>query len=139
MHLIILSINYINYIHNILIFYFVFKPFILSVFQQFAMHVTGFLILLSPSVIWPTGEKTDKMMGVNEMLVATAICGVIFSLAAGQPLVIIGATGPVLVFEEALFKVTIAFVAGLFVIAHSFCICKLVTTKIFFFYEWGIV
>lgn len=44
------------------------------------------------------------------MLVATAICGVVFSLAAGQPLVIIGATGPVLVFEEALFKVPVAFV-----------------------------
>lgn len=44
-------------------------------------------------------------MGVSEMLVSTAICGVVFSLLSGQPLIIIGATGPVLVFEEALFKV----------------------------------
>lgn len=44
-------------------------------------------------------------MGVSEMLVATAICGVVFSLLSGQPLIIIGATGPVLVFEEALYKV----------------------------------
>ncbi len=52
-----------------------------------------------------TGDKTDKWMGVSEMLVSTAICGVVFSLLSGQPLIIIGATGPVLVFEEALYKV----------------------------------
>lgn len=44
-------------------------------------------------------------MGVSEMLVSTAICGIVFSLFSGQPLIIIGATGPVLVFEEALYKV----------------------------------
>lgn len=44
-------------------------------------------------------------MGVSEMLVSTAICGIVFSLFSGQPLIIIGATGPVLIFEEALYKV----------------------------------
>jgi len=52
-----------------------------------------------------TGSKTDKWMGVSEMLLCTSICGVLFALLSAQPLVIIGATGPIIVFEEALFKV----------------------------------
>jgi len=44
-------------------------------------------------------------MGVTEMLLATSICGVAFALFSAQPLVIIGTTGPIIVFEEALYKV----------------------------------
>ncbi|TNN04458.1 hypothetical protein fugu_001487 [Takifugu bimaculatus] len=44
------------------------------------------------------------MMGVTELIVSTATLGVIFSLLAGQPLLIIGFSGPLLVFEEAYFK-----------------------------------
>ena len=40
------------------------------------------------------------------MLLCTAISGVVFALFAGQPLVIIGTTGPLIVFEEALYKVS---------------------------------
>jgi len=52
------------------------------------------------------GSKTDKLMGVSEMLLCTSICGVLFALLSGQPLIIIGATGPIIVFEEALYKVS---------------------------------
>jgi len=51
------------------------------------------------------GSKTDKLMGVTEMLLATSICGIVFALLSAQPLVIIGTTGPIIVFEEALYKV----------------------------------
>lgn len=44
-------------------------------------------------------------MGVTELIVSTATLGVIFSLLAGQPLLIIGFSGPLLVFEEAFYKV----------------------------------
>lgn len=44
-------------------------------------------------------------MGVTELIVSTATLGVIFSLLAGQPLLIIGFSGPLLVFEEAYYKV----------------------------------
>lgn len=44
-------------------------------------------------------------MGVTELIVSTATLGVIFSLFAGQPLLIIGFSGPLLVFEEAFYKV----------------------------------
>ena len=52
-----------------------------------------------------TGEKTDKWMGVSEMLVGVAVCGFVFHLVTGQPLLILGTTGPVLVFEQALYQV----------------------------------
>ena len=51
------------------------------------------------------GEKTENWMGISEMIVGSSVCGVIFALFSGQPLIIIGVTGPILVFEENLFKV----------------------------------
>lgn len=44
-------------------------------------------------------------IGVSETLIGTAICGIIYSLFAGQPLIIIGTTGPLLMFDEMLFQV----------------------------------
>ncbi|XP_069838697.1 anion exchange protein 3 isoform X2 [Dendropsophus ebraccatus] len=49
-------------------------------------------------------EKTQGLMGVSELIVSTSVLGVIFSLLAAQPLLIIGFSGPLLVFEEAFFK-----------------------------------
>jgi len=40
-----------------------------------------------------------------EMLVAGAICGFLYALFSGQPLTIVGATGPVLVFESIIFRI----------------------------------
>ena len=42
--------------------------------------------------------------GAMEQMLAGAIGGVLFSLFGGQPLIILGATGPMLVFEEILFS-----------------------------------
>lgn len=53
----------------------------------------------------PVGEKTEGLMGVTELIVSTAGIGIIFSLLAGQPLLVIGFSGPLLVFEEAYYKV----------------------------------
>jgi len=39
-----------------------------------------------------------------EMLVAGAVCGLLYALFAGQPLTIVGATGPMLVFESIVFR-----------------------------------
>ncbi|KAM9709533.1 anion exchange protein 3 isoform 2-T2 [Menidia menidia] len=55
-------------------------------------------------LLFHTGEKTEGMMGVTELIVSTATLGVIFSLLGGQPLLIIGFSGPLLVFEEAFYK-----------------------------------
>ena len=40
------------------------------------------------------------MQGTIEMLLAGAICGFCYAIFSGQPLTIIGATGPLLVFES---------------------------------------
>lgn len=53
------------------------------------------------------GEKTDGYMGASEMLMATALSGVIFSLFGGQPLLITGFTGPNMVFEEGVYRVRV--------------------------------
>ncbi|CAL1534908.1 unnamed protein product [Lymnaea stagnalis] len=65
-----------------------------------------FFTCLSPCIAFGglLSEKTNRMMGVSETMVATSVFGMIFSLLSGQPLLIIGATGPVLVFEESLYK-----------------------------------
>ncbi|XP_022249553.1 anion exchange protein 2-like [Limulus polyphemus] len=48
--------------------------------------------------------KTNNVIGVSETLVVSAGTGVLFSLVAGQPLIIIGTTGPLLLFDEILYK-----------------------------------
>lgn len=45
-------------------------------------------------------------MGVSELMISTSIQGVIFCLIAAQPVLIIGFSGPLLVFEEAFFAVS---------------------------------
>ncbi|XP_072474010.1 anion exchange protein 3 isoform X2 [Notamacropus eugenii] len=61
---------------------------------------------LSPAITFGglLGEKTEGLMGVSEMIVSTATIGLIFSLLGAQPLLVVGFSGPLLVFEEAFFK-----------------------------------
>jgi len=49
-------------------------------------------------------DKTNNLIGISETLVATATSGVFFALFGGQPLLIIGTTGPLLLFEESLYS-----------------------------------
>uniref|UniRef100_A0A8C0HK92 Solute carrier family 4 member 2 n=1 Tax=Chelonoidis abingdonii TaxID=106734 RepID=A0A8C0HK92_CHEAB len=51
----------------------------------------------------PAGEKTQDLIGVSELIISTAVQGIIFCLLGAQPLLIIGFSGPLLVFEEAFF------------------------------------
>jgi len=46
----------------------------------------------------------SSIQAAMESLVSGAICGITYHLFAGQPLTIIGSTGPVLVFESIVFK-----------------------------------
>ncbi|KAF1571764.1 Electrogenic sodium bicarbonate cotransporter 1, partial [Eudyptes moseleyi] len=50
------------------------------------------------------GDATENMQGVLESFLGTAVTGAIFCLFAGQPLIILSSTGPVLVFERLLFN-----------------------------------
>ncbi|XP_033980636.1 sodium bicarbonate cotransporter 3-like isoform X6 [Trematomus bernacchii] len=50
------------------------------------------------------GEATQGNISAIESLFGASLTGVVYSLFAGQPLTILGSTGPVLVFEKILFK-----------------------------------
>ncbi|KAL7299340.1 hypothetical protein TKK_0007915 [Trichogramma kaykai] len=49
-------------------------------------------------------DKTHNVIGISETLVSCSMTGVIMALFATQPLVIIGTTGPLLLFDESLYN-----------------------------------
>ncbi|ELT99392.1 hypothetical protein CAPTEDRAFT_129057 [Capitella teleta] len=75
--------------------------------QCFATILFIYFACLSPAITFGglLTEKTERWLGVTEMLVGVSLCGLTFSLVSGQPMLIVGATGPLLVFEEALFQI----------------------------------
>ena len=61
---------------------------------------------LAPTVTFGgvMAQMTDNQIGVVEMIVAAAFCGVVYALVAGQPLNILGGTGPLLIFTAILYQ-----------------------------------
>lgn len=51
-----------------------------------------------------TGFMTDGQIGTTEMMVATAVGGVTFALFSGQPLTILGGTGPIVIYTMLLYQ-----------------------------------
>ncbi|KAF2464635.1 uncharacterized protein BDR25DRAFT_296604 [Lindgomyces ingoldianus] len=49
--------------------------------------------------------KTDQSFGVNEVLLASVLAAVVFSVFAAQPLVIVGVTGPITVFNYTVYDI----------------------------------
>lgn len=50
-----------------------------------------------------TGVLTGNEIGIMEMIVVTAVGGIIFALFSGQPLTILGGTGPITIFTGLLY------------------------------------
>lgn len=50
-----------------------------------------------------TGLLTGNDIGIIEMLVVTAVGGILFALSSGQPLTILGGTGPITIFTGMLY------------------------------------
>jgi mannitol/fructose-specific phosphotransferase system IIA component (Ntr-type) len=67
-----------------------------------------FFACLAPAVTFGglMGVFTEGAIGVVEMIVATAIGGGIFAMLAGQPLVVLGGIGPLLIFTGILFQLS---------------------------------
>lgn len=63
-------------------------------------------ILLTSCVCLLKGEKTEGLIGVSELIISTAVQGILFCLLGAQPLLVVGFSGPLLVFEEAFFTVS---------------------------------
>ncbi len=63
---------------------------------------------LAPAVTFGgiMGLETAGQIGVVEMLVASAFCGIVYALFSGQPLIILGGVGPLLVFTGILYRLS---------------------------------
>jgi mannitol/fructose-specific phosphotransferase system IIA component (Ntr-type) len=67
-----------------------------------------FFACLAPAVTFGgiMGVETGGQIGVVEMLVASAFCGIVYALCSGQPLIILGGVGPLLVFTGILYRLS---------------------------------
>ncbi|XP_051014727.1 band 3 anion transport protein [Acomys russatus] len=74
--------------------------------QVLAAVIFIYFAALSPAITFGglLGEKTRNLMGVSELLISTAVQGILFALLGAQPLLVLGFSGPLLVFEEAFFS-----------------------------------
>ncbi|KAJ8418698.1 hypothetical protein AAFF_G00001970 [Aldrovandia affinis] len=74
--------------------------------QCMAAVIFIYFAALSPAITFGglLGEKTEGLIGVSELIIATALQGVLFCLLGAQPLLVVGFSGPLLVFEEAFFS-----------------------------------
>ncbi|TWW81286.1 Band 3 anion exchange protein [Takifugu flavidus] len=73
--------------------------------QVLAAVIFIYFAALSPAITFGglLADKVDNMMGVPELLISTSIQGIIFCFVAAQPVLVIGFSGPLLVFEEAFY------------------------------------
>ncbi|KAK5856017.1 hypothetical protein PBY51_007643 [Eleginops maclovinus] len=73
--------------------------------QVLAAVIFIYFAALSPAITFGglLADKTEKLMGVSELMVSTSIQGIIFCIIAAQPVLVIGFSGPLLVFEEAFY------------------------------------
>uniref|UniRef100_A0A8C6WX34 Anion exchange protein n=1 Tax=Neogobius melanostomus TaxID=47308 RepID=A0A8C6WX34_9GOBI len=74
--------------------------------QVLAAIIFIYFAALSPAITFGglLADKTDKWMGVSELMVSTCVQGVIFCIIAAQPVLVLGFSGPLLLFEEAFFS-----------------------------------
>ncbi len=73
--------------------------------KSFSAIVFLFFACLAPAVTFGgiMGAITNQQIGVVEMLIATAIGGMIYAAFSGQPLILLGGVGPLLVFTGILY------------------------------------
>ncbi|XP_075439030.1 anion exchange protein 2-like [Ascaphus truei] len=73
--------------------------------QCMAAIIFIYFAALSPAITFGglLGEKTGGLIGVSELIIGTCLQGVVFCLLGAQPLLVVGFSGPLLVFEEAFY------------------------------------
>jgi mannitol/fructose-specific phosphotransferase system IIA component (Ntr-type) len=74
-----------------------------------ASIVFMFFACLAPAVTFGgiMGQATGQAIGPSEMLISTAVCGLVYAVLAGQPLIILGGIGPLLIFTIILYRLTL--------------------------------
>lgn len=89
------------------------QPFYLSDFtdalalQSIASVVFLYFACLAPIITFGglLADATGNYIATMESLLTGAICGIVYGLFSGQPLTILGSTGPVLVFETIMYSI----------------------------------
>ncbi|PSN37985.1 Anion exchange protein 2 [Blattella germanica] len=74
--------------------------------QSIAAAIFMYFAALSGAITFGglMGDKTNNLIGISETLVSTSAAGIVFALVSGQPMIIIGTTGPLLLFDESLYS-----------------------------------
>ncbi|KAK7790973.1 hypothetical protein R5R35_007865 [Gryllus longicercus] len=74
--------------------------------QCIASWIFLYFACLSPIITFGglLGQATNNNMAAMESLVSGFVCGIGYGFFSGQPLTILGSTGPVLVFESIMFE-----------------------------------
>ncbi|XP_056599344.1 anion exchange protein 2a isoform X1 [Triplophysa dalaica] len=74
--------------------------------QCMASVIFIYFAALSPAITFGglLGEKTGGLIGVSELIISTAVQGMLFCLLGAQPLLVVGFSGPLLVFEESYYS-----------------------------------
>ncbi|XP_055869430.1 sodium bicarbonate cotransporter 3-like isoform X3 [Biomphalaria glabrata] len=74
--------------------------------QCVASVIFLYLATLTPNVTFGglLGQATEQYMGTMECILTAAITGILYALFSGQPLNILGSTGPMLILEMILFN-----------------------------------
>jgi mannitol/fructose-specific phosphotransferase system IIA component (Ntr-type) len=79
--------------------------------KSLASIVFLFFACIAPAVAFGglLAQLTHGSIGAIEMIVATTICGVTYALFSGQPLTILGSTGPIIIFMGILYDLCVRF------------------------------
>jgi mannitol/fructose-specific phosphotransferase system IIA component (Ntr-type) len=74
--------------------------------KSIASIVFMFFACVAPAVTFGglMGSETGGAIGAGEMLLSTAVCGVLYALFSGSPLIILGGIGPLLIFTIILYQ-----------------------------------
>ena len=79
---------------------------VLTLLSTIASIIFIYFANIAPAIIFGQvlSEKTDGHMGPVEMILSVGIGNFVYALTAGQPIVILGGTGPTLIFEDIIYK-----------------------------------
>ena len=77
--------------------------------KTLASIIFMFFACLAPAVTFGglMGVETGGYIGAEQMLKATAVCGLVYAFLAGQPLIILGGIGPLLIFTIILYQLCV--------------------------------
>ena len=95
-----------------------------SAFTVVNATVFAFVIQLIPALIFAElmARETENNLAVAEVVLSSAVIGIIYAIFAGQPLVIMGITGPVAILLGTSYRLTQTFNAPYFPFFFWVCI-----------------